>query len=130
LAQLRAGKSSKSKLLIAKFKSAKSLKGWEVRQGSYFPNTFVSRFDEGIDASLDFSEDQQAVFSGSTFSFVAFMTWFPFLNKIKLKKLYTSCTSVLLLFECHRFLMELPYFQDLYSQEVDMLRYQKGFLFL
>ena len=74
LAKLRAGKSSKSKLLIAKFKSAKSLKGWEVRQGSYFPNTFVSRFDEAIDASLDFSEDQQAVFSGSTFSFVAFMT--------------------------------------------------------
>nr|ACR36323.1 unknown [Zea mays] len=68
LAQLRAGKSSKSKLLIAKFKSAKSLKGWEVRQGSYFPNTFVSRFDEGIDASLDFSEDQQAVFSGFVFT--------------------------------------------------------------
>ncbi|XP_066377257.1 protein HIGH CHLOROPHYLL FLUORESCENCE PHENOTYPE 173, chloroplastic-like [Miscanthus floridulus] len=68
LAQLRAGKSSKSKLLIAKFKSAKSLKGWEVRQGSYFPNAFVSRFDEGIDASLDFSEDQQAVFSGFVFT--------------------------------------------------------------
>lgn len=36
----------------------------------------------------------------------------------------------LLLFECHNFLMDLAYFQDLYSQEVDMLRYQKGFLFL
>lgn len=73
MAQLRAGKSSKSKLLIAKFKSKKSLNGWEVRQGSYFPNAYVSRFDEGIDASLEFSEDRQAVFSGSTFSFATFM---------------------------------------------------------
>ncbi|KAL6603525.1 hypothetical protein ACP70R_043886 [Stipagrostis hirtigluma subsp. patula] len=67
LAQLRAGKSSKSKLLIAKFKSAKSLNGWEVRQGSYFPNTFASRFDEGIDASFGLSEDR-AVFSGFVFT--------------------------------------------------------------
>ena len=66
LAQLRAGKSSKSKLRIAKFKSAKSLKDWEVRQGSYVPNTFVSRFDEGIDATFEFSEDRPAIFSGST----------------------------------------------------------------
>lgn len=70
LAQLRAGKSSKSKLLIAKFKSPKSLNGWEVDQGSYFPNTFASRFDEGIDASFDFSEAGQAVFSGITFCYV------------------------------------------------------------
>ncbi|OEL33544.1 hypothetical protein BAE44_0005440 [Dichanthelium oligosanthes] len=66
--QLRAGKSSKSKLRIAKFKSAKSLNGWEVRQGSYLPNTFVSRFDEGIDATFEFSEDRQAVFSGFVFT--------------------------------------------------------------
>ncbi|GJT68891.1 high chlorophyll fluorescence phenotype protein [Tanacetum coccineum] len=33
LAQLRAGKSSKSKLLLAKFKSAESLNGCEVRKG-------------------------------------------------------------------------------------------------
>ncbi|KAK3131223.1 hypothetical protein QOZ80_6BG0503680 [Eleusine coracana subsp. coracana] len=68
LAQLRAGKSSKSKLLIAKFKSAKSLNGWEMRQGSYFPNTFSSSFDEGVDASFEFSEDRQAVFSGFVFT--------------------------------------------------------------
>nr|KJB56488.1 hypothetical protein B456_009G121600 [Gossypium raimondii] len=36
LAQLRAGKSSKSKLLITKFKSEDSLHGWEVRQGYVF----------------------------------------------------------------------------------------------
>ncbi|KAK6911216.1 NADH:ubiquinone oxidoreductase intermediate-associated protein 30 [Dillenia turbinata] len=36
LAQLRAGKSSKSKLLLAKFKSENSLDEWEVRQGTYF----------------------------------------------------------------------------------------------
>ncbi|KAL6873635.1 hypothetical protein ACP4OV_013717 [Aristida adscensionis] len=68
LAQLRAGKSSKSKLLIAKFKSAKSLNGWEMRQGSYFPETFSSRFDEGVDASFEFSEDRKAVFSGFVFT--------------------------------------------------------------
>lgn len=70
MAQLRAGKSSKSKLLIAKFKSAKSLKGWEVNQGSYFPNAFASgsMFDEGIDASFDFSEGGQAVFAGFVFT--------------------------------------------------------------
>lgn len=68
MAQLRAGKSSKSKLLIAKFKSAKSLKGWEVNQGSYFPNAYASgsSFDEGIDASFEFSEGGQAVFAGNT----------------------------------------------------------------
>ncbi|TVU07702.1 hypothetical protein EJB05_41068, partial [Eragrostis curvula] len=68
LAQLRAGKSSKSKLLIAKFKSAKSLNGWEMRQGSYFPNTFASSFDEGVDASFEFTENRQAVFSGFVFT--------------------------------------------------------------
>ncbi|XP_037464476.1 protein HIGH CHLOROPHYLL FLUORESCENCE PHENOTYPE 173, chloroplastic-like [Triticum dicoccoides] len=70
MAQLRAGKSSKSKLLIAKFKSAKSLKGWEVNQGSYFPNAYASgsMFDEGIDASFDFSEGGQAVFAGFVFT--------------------------------------------------------------
>lgn len=70
MAQLRAGKSSKSKLLIAKFKSAKSLKGWEVNQGSYFPNAYASgsSFDEGIDASFEFSEGGQAVFAGFVFT--------------------------------------------------------------
>jgi hypothetical protein len=68
MAQLRAGKSSKSKLLIAKFKSKKSLNGWEVNQGSYFPNIYASgsRFDEDIDASFEFSQDGQAVFAGNT----------------------------------------------------------------
>uniref|UniRef100_A0A0D9VC12 Uncharacterized protein n=1 Tax=Leersia perrieri TaxID=77586 RepID=A0A0D9VC12_9ORYZ len=72
LAQSRAGTSSKSKLLIAKFKSTKSLLGWEAKQGSYFQNIYIllfqtmhpSRFDEGTDASFEFSENGQAVFSG------------------------------------------------------------------
>jgi hypothetical protein len=68
LAQSRAGKSSKSKLLIAKFKSAKSVKGWEVRQGSYFQDIYpsTSRFEGGTDASFEFAESGQAVFSGIT----------------------------------------------------------------
>ncbi|CAL5024100.1 unnamed protein product [Urochloa decumbens] len=68
LAQSRAGKSSKSKLTIAKFKSAKSVKGWEVRQGSYFQDIYPSRFDGGTDASFEFAESGQAVFSGFVFT--------------------------------------------------------------
>jgi len=68
LAQSRAGKSSKSKLTIAKFKSAKSVKGWEVRQGSYFQDIYPSRFDGGTDASFEYSERGQAVFSGFVFT--------------------------------------------------------------
>ncbi|KAF6163040.1 hypothetical protein GIB67_033311, partial [Kingdonia uniflora] len=36
LAQIQAGKSSKSKLLLSKFKSGESLQGWEVSEGTYF----------------------------------------------------------------------------------------------
>ncbi|TVU33493.1 hypothetical protein EJB05_25316 [Eragrostis curvula] len=68
LAQSRAGKSSKSKLSIAKFKSAKSVQGWEIRQGSYFQDIYPSRFDEGTDATFEFSESGQAVFSGFVFT--------------------------------------------------------------
>ncbi|OEL29406.1 hypothetical protein BAE44_0009576 [Dichanthelium oligosanthes] len=68
LAQSRAGKSSKSKLMIAKFKSAKSVQGWEVRPGSYFQDFYPSRFDEGTDASFEFAESEQAVFSGFVFT--------------------------------------------------------------
>ncbi|WVZ77951.1 hypothetical protein U9M48_025738 [Paspalum notatum var. saurae] len=68
LAQSRAGKSSKSKLLIAKFKSAKSVQGWEVRQGSYFQDIYPSRFDGGTDASFEFAESGQSVFSGFVFT--------------------------------------------------------------
>ncbi|KAK6915244.1 NAD(P)-binding domain [Dillenia turbinata] len=43
LAQLRAGKSSKSKLLLAKFNSEKSLDGWDVRQGTYFQDAIAAK---------------------------------------------------------------------------------------
>ncbi|GAB2295100.1 hypothetical protein Dimus_029278 [Dionaea muscipula] len=68
LAQLRAGKSSKSKLLIAKFKSEKSLDGWEVRQKSYFQDVVPT--DYGIDMDARFGWDEEtnsAVFSGYVF---------------------------------------------------------------
>ncbi|CAA2975541.1 Hypothetical predicted protein [Olea europaea subsp. europaea] len=68
LAQLRAGKSSKSKLLIAKFKSADSLNGWEVRQGTYFQDLVVAKYDGGMDAKFEFTEDGDAVFSGYVFT--------------------------------------------------------------
>lgn len=68
LAQQRAGKSSKSKLLIAKFKSEDSLKGWEVRQGTYFQDVVVSKYDGGMDAKFEFTESGEAVFSGYVFT--------------------------------------------------------------
>ncbi|GMI66367.1 high chlorophyll fluorescence phenotype 173 [Hibiscus trionum] len=68
LAQLRAGKSSKSKFLIAKFKSEDSLNGWKVRQGTYFQDVIASKYDGGMDAKFEFTETGQAVFSGYVFT--------------------------------------------------------------
>ncbi|CAJ1951511.1 unnamed protein product [Sphenostylis stenocarpa] len=68
LAQSRAGKSSKSKLLIAKFKSASSLHGWEVRQGTYFQDVLATKYDGGMDAKFEFTENEDAVFSGYVFN--------------------------------------------------------------
>ncbi|QCE02210.1 dihydroflavonol-4-reductase [Vigna unguiculata] len=65
LAQSRAGKSSKSKLLIAKFKSESSLHGWDVRQGTYFQDVLATKYDGGMDAKFEFTENGDAVFSAS-----------------------------------------------------------------
>lgn len=64
LAQLRAGKSSKSKLLLAKFKSEESLNGWNIRKGTYFQDTVAAKYDGGMDAKFEFTETGEAVFSG------------------------------------------------------------------
>ncbi|EHA8591301.1 hypothetical protein COCNU_scaffold042086G000010 [Cocos nucifera] len=68
LAQLRAGKSSKSKLVLAKFKSAESLEGWEVRQGTYFQDVVAAKYDGGMDAKFEYTESGDAVFSGYVFT--------------------------------------------------------------
>ncbi|KAF7134365.1 hypothetical protein RHSIM_Rhsim08G0252600 [Rhododendron simsii] len=68
LAQLRAGKSSKSKLLLAKFKSADSLNGWDVRQGTYFQDSVPAKYDGGMDAKFEIAESGDAVFSGYVFT--------------------------------------------------------------
>lgn len=68
LAQLRAGKSSKSKLLLAKFKSVNSLDGWDVRQGTYFQDTMASKYDAGMDAKFEYTESGEAVYSGYVFT--------------------------------------------------------------
>ncbi|KAF5193839.1 high chlorophyll fluorescence phenotype [Thalictrum thalictroides] len=68
LAQLRAGKSSKSKLLLAKFKSEESLEGWEVRQGTYFQDVVAAKYDGGMDAKFEFTETGNAVFEGYVFT--------------------------------------------------------------
>ncbi|XP_019426568.1 PREDICTED: uncharacterized protein LOC109334992 isoform X2 [Lupinus angustifolius] len=68
LAQLRAGKSSKSKLPIAKFKSASSLDGWFVRQGTYFQDVVATKYDGGMDAKFEFTDNGDAVFSGYVFN--------------------------------------------------------------
>ncbi|KAG5538169.1 hypothetical protein RHGRI_025292 [Rhododendron griersonianum] len=68
LAQLRAGKSSKSKLLLAKFKSADSLNGWDVRQGTYFQDAVPAKYDGGMDAKFEIAESGDAIFSGYVFT--------------------------------------------------------------
>lgn len=68
LAQLRAGKSSKSKLTITKFKTESSLNGWETRQGTYFQDVVTSKYDGGMDAKFEFTENKEAVFSGYVFN--------------------------------------------------------------
>ncbi|CAH9130096.1 unnamed protein product [Cuscuta epithymum] len=68
LAQMRAGKSSKSKLLIAKFKSEDLLNEWEVRQGTYFQDGIAMKYDGGMDANFEFTETGDAVFSGYVFT--------------------------------------------------------------
>ena len=65
LAQLRAGKSSKSKLLLAKFKSKDSLNGWDVHQGTYFQDVVAAKYDGGMDAKFEFTESGLAIFSGN-----------------------------------------------------------------
>ncbi|KAF6157717.1 hypothetical protein GIB67_037290 [Kingdonia uniflora] len=47
LAQIRAGKSSKRKLLLSKFKSGKSLQGWEVSEGTYFQDVVAAKVTTG-----------------------------------------------------------------------------------
>ncbi|XP_048130427.1 protein HIGH CHLOROPHYLL FLUORESCENCE PHENOTYPE 173, chloroplastic [Rhodamnia argentea] len=68
LAQLGAGQSSKSKLLLAKFKSPESLQGWQVRRGTYFQDVLATKYDAGMDAKFEFTETGQAVFSGYVFT--------------------------------------------------------------
>ncbi|XP_057813208.2 protein HIGH CHLOROPHYLL FLUORESCENCE PHENOTYPE 173, chloroplastic isoform X2 [Cryptomeria japonica] len=68
LAQLRAGRSSKSKLTIAKFNRPEALEGWGVEQGTYSIDTFASKYDGGMDATFEFKETGNAVFSGFVFT--------------------------------------------------------------
>ncbi|RXH93992.1 hypothetical protein DVH24_016059 [Malus domestica] len=65
MAQLRAGRSIKSKLTIVKFKTLESVDGWEVRQGTYFQDVVASKYEEEwMPSSKSFSP---AVFSAFTF---------------------------------------------------------------
>ncbi|RXH94046.1 hypothetical protein DVH24_016113 [Malus domestica] len=64
VAQLCAGKSSKSNLTIVKFKTPESVDGWEVCQGTYFLDVVASKYDEGMDAKFEFTFTGDAVFSG------------------------------------------------------------------
>ncbi|KAJ7561964.1 hypothetical protein O6H91_03G050000 [Diphasiastrum complanatum] len=68
MAQSRAGQSSKSKLLIAKFNRPNSLDGWIVQEGTYFIDEIGSKYTAGMDAEIQISEDGNAVFSGFVFT--------------------------------------------------------------
>ena len=63
MAQLRAGKSSKSKLTIVKLKTPESVDGWEVRQGTYFQDVVASKYDGGMDAKFECTFTGDAVSS-------------------------------------------------------------------
>ena len=62
MAQLRAGKSSKSKLTIVKFKTSESVDGWEVCHGTYFQDVVASMYDGGTDAKF------KCIFTGDAIS--------------------------------------------------------------
>lgn len=64
LAQTRAGRSSKSKLLLAKFSQANAAEGWELREGYYFTDDIAGKYDGGMDAQFEVGEDGNGVFSG------------------------------------------------------------------
>ncbi|CAM6019204.1 unnamed protein product [Sphagnum balticum] len=68
LAQLRAGRSSKSKLLLAKFSQSNGVDGWELREGTYFVDEITGKYDGGMDAQLEIAEDGNAIFSGYVFT--------------------------------------------------------------
>lgn len=38
--------------------------GWEVRQGTYFQDVMATKYDGGMDAKFEFTEEGDAVFSG------------------------------------------------------------------
>lgn len=65
LAQSRAGRSSKSKLLLAKFSQANAAEGWELREGLYFTDEIAGKYDGGMDAEFEVAEDGNATFSGT-----------------------------------------------------------------
>jgi hypothetical protein len=64
LAQTRAGRSSKSKLLLAKFSQANAVEGWELREGLYFSDEIAGKYDGGMDAQFEVTEDGNGTFSG------------------------------------------------------------------
>ncbi|KAL3692655.1 hypothetical protein R1sor_006306 [Riccia sorocarpa] len=68
LAQTRAGRSSKSKLLIAKFSQSSTQEGLELKEGTYFTDDVSVKYDGGMDAQLEVGEDGNAVFSGYVFT--------------------------------------------------------------
>uniref|UniRef100_A0A7I4F633 NAD(P)-binding domain-containing protein n=1 Tax=Physcomitrium patens TaxID=3218 RepID=A0A7I4F633_PHYPA len=68
LAQTRAGRSSKSKLTIAKFSQATASEGWELREGFYFTDDVAGKYDGGMDAQFEVGEDGNAVFTGYVFT--------------------------------------------------------------
>ncbi|KAG0576513.1 hypothetical protein KC19_5G085600 [Ceratodon purpureus] len=68
LAQTRAGRSSKSKLLLAKFSQANAAEGWELREGLYFSDEIAGKYDGGMDAQFEVTEDGNGTFSGYVFT--------------------------------------------------------------
>ncbi|XP_024517337.1 uncharacterized protein LOC9630745 isoform X1 [Selaginella moellendorffii] len=65
LAQTRAGRSSKSKLVVAKFSKAKEVDSWEMRRGEAFGGYDPSsKYQVNFGGTLDVDENNNADFSG------------------------------------------------------------------
>ncbi|MCO5606486.1 hypothetical protein L7F22_060674 [Adiantum nelumboides] len=65
MAQARAGRSSRSKLLISKFKETDE---WTTQQGTHFTDDMAVKYDGGMNGTFSLEEDGNAVFSGYVFT--------------------------------------------------------------
>eukprot|EP00897_Mesotaenium_endlicherianum_P004919 jgi/Mesen1/4455/ME000227S03470 len=68
LAQKRAGRSSKSKIVLAKMSKAEHQRGWDLKEGTTTRDQVELTYDGGMDSKLEFNEAGNGVFQGYVFT--------------------------------------------------------------